>query len=148
MEGNKKVKIFNPRIGKYKVSVTIGPNYATKRKEAAAGQLELMKIVGQPQASLISHVFARNQDWDGADEVSRILAATVPPELLQSEIGDDIPPQVSAFINGLKQQLQQACAAEPAAAAGGGREADRVRPDAARRISRTSRRRWRTWRLS
>lgn len=56
--------------GRYDIVVTTGPAHATARKEAAAGMLEMAKIVEPPfRVPLITRV-AKAQDWHDADALS------------------------------------------------------------------------------
>lgn len=67
--------------GRFDIRVSIGPNYATKRFEAAANMLDLLKAFPQA-APLISDLIVKNMDWPGADEIAKRLKATVPPNIL------------------------------------------------------------------
>lgn len=109
----KTMKLFNPKFGKYGVTVTIGPSYATKRIEASENMMSFMKALPQT-AALVVDLFAKNQDWPGADEIATRLAKTIPPQLMTPDL-KDVPPQVQAAMQGqenaikeLTQHLQQA----------------------------------------
>lgn len=101
-----KLQMFNPKIGRYKVTVTIGPSYATKRIEAAESQLDFMRVIGPEGASKIMDLVAKNSDWEGADQIAARLAKGLPPNLLTPD-REDMSPQTQALIQGLQQQLQQ-----------------------------------------
>ena len=101
----KKIKIFNPKLGTYGVTVTIGPSYATKRIESSERMMEFAKAMPQT-ASLIADLIAKNQDWEGADEMARRLAKAVPPQLMTPDV-KDIPPQVQAVLQNQQNQIQQ-----------------------------------------
>jgi len=95
-------KIYNLNVGKYDVAVSTGPGYATRRQEAVEnmGLLiqtspELWKIVGD--------LLVKNMDWPGAQEMSKRLRATVPPEILEAGEGAEDTPRVAA----LKKQLEE-----------------------------------------
>ncbi len=100
-----KIKTFNPKVGRYQVTVTIGPSYATKRTEAAQSQLDFIRAVPNV-GPLIADIVAKNSDWDGAEEIAGRIARTQDPKLLQPS-RDDMTPQVQAMIQGLQGQLQQ-----------------------------------------
>lgn len=100
-----RVKVFNPKIGRYSVTVTIGPSYATKRVEAVESQIELIKAVPQI-GPMIADIIAKNSDWDGADEIATRLAKALPPNMITPAQGD-MSPQVQALVSGLQQQVQQ-----------------------------------------
>jgi hypothetical protein len=115
-ETGKTMKLFNPKFGKYGVTVTIGPSYATKRIEASENMMAFMKALPQT-AALVADLFAANQDWPGAEQIAARLAKTVPPQLLAPDI-KDMSPQTQALLSSmdgqikeLTQQLQQAMVA-------------------------------------
>jgi hypothetical protein len=101
-----KMPIFNPTIGKYGVTVTIGPSFATKRIEAAESMLEFAKVLG-PGAHIIMDLIAKNMDWDGSEEIASRLAKAVPAQLMTPD-QKDIPPQMQAYLQSLEAQLKQA----------------------------------------
>jgi len=98
-------RLFNPKLGKYDVAITIGPNFATKRAEAADSMLGFMKAVPQ-SAGLIGDLIAKNMDWPGAEEISTRLTSMLPPNLLDKSM-DNLPPEARGIVNNLTQQLQQ-----------------------------------------
>ncbi len=101
----RRLKIYNPTYGKYGVTVTIGPSFATKRIEASESMMDFAKAL--PQAAMsIADLIAKNQDWPGAEEIAARLAALLPPQLLQQTM-KDVPPQVQAYINSLQGMLRQ-----------------------------------------
>lgn len=100
----KKRKTFNPSAGKYGVQITIGPSYATRRIEASESMMDFAKAMPNV-ATLIADLIAKNQDWEGAEEMAARLAKAVPPNLLTPD-QKDIPPQIQALIQSLEQQLK------------------------------------------
>lgn len=100
-----KLKIFNPKMGRYQVTVTIGPSYATKRIEAQESLLDFMKAVPQA-APLIMDLVAKNSDWEGAEQIATRLAKALPPNLLTPD-REDMSPQTQALITGLQNQAKQ-----------------------------------------
>jgi hypothetical protein len=97
--------LYNPKVGDYEVAVTIGPNFATKRAEAAESMLSFMQAV--PQAGpVIGDLIAKNMDWPGAEEIAARLAAALPPNLQKMSIGK-FPPEAQALIQSLTGQLEQ-----------------------------------------
>lgn len=109
----KTMKMFNPTFGKYGVTVTIGPSYATKRIEASENMMNFVKALPQTGA-LIADLVAANQDWPGAEQIAARLAKTLPPGMLAPEM-KDVPPQIQALlgqqdmqVKKLTQELQQA----------------------------------------
>lgn len=117
-------RIYNPKVGKYGVAITIGPSFATKRAEAADSMLQFMKVVPQ-SAPLISDLIAKNMDWPGAQEIAARLETTLPPAM-QEKAMEDLPQEARGVVMNLKQQLQQAQEQlKHAAAMLGDKEADR-----------------------
>jgi Skp family chaperone for outer membrane proteins len=98
-------KMFNPTFGKYGVTVTIGPSYATKRIEASENMMAFMKALPQT-AALVADLFAAEQDWPGAEKIAARLAKTVPPQLMQPDM-KDVPPQIAALLQGLESNVKQ-----------------------------------------
>jgi hypothetical protein len=78
---------------KFSVTVDIGPSYSTRRIESAQEIGEFMKALPPQQAMLISDIYARNQEWEGHEEIADRLKATVPPQIIQaSQKGPDGQP--------------------------------------------------------
>ena len=105
-EGIEIEKIYNPGVGQYDVMVSTGPSYMTKRQEAldSMGQLlqgnpELWKVAGD--------LFVKNMDWPGAQEMSKRLAKTIDPKLMEE---GDKPPELQAAeqqIQAMGQEMEQ-----------------------------------------
>ena len=102
----KKMKVFNPTIGKFGVTVDIGPSYASKRIEASESMMDFVRAMPQT-AQLVADLIAKNQDWPGAEEMATRLAKAVPANLMGQDM-KDIPPQVQAAINNMQQELKAA----------------------------------------
>ena len=98
-------KVFNPSLGKYGVTVTVGPSYATKRIEAADQMMKFAQTLPE-KGALIAHLIAKYSDWPGSDEIYRILARALPANLLAPDVRD-LPPQLQAFVQSLTQQVAQ-----------------------------------------
>lgn len=104
-QGGKPMMIFNPNVGKYGVTVTIGPSFATKRIEASE---QMLDFVGKmPQiAPQVADLIAKNMDWPEADQFATRLAKTLPPNLLTPDMAD-VSPQVQALVQSQKQRIMQ-----------------------------------------
>lgn len=103
----KKLKIFNPTVGQYGVTVTIGPSYASKRIEAAESIMDFVRAIAPaaPQiAANIADLIAKNMDWPDAELISARIAKMLPPQLLAPDV-KDVPPQVQALLANLQRQL-------------------------------------------
>lgn len=95
-------RLYNPKIGEYAVTVTVGPNFATKRAEAADSMLAFMKAVPQ-SGPLIGDLIAKNMDWPGAEEIGSRLT---PPHLADKGL-EKLDPAARGIVATLTQQLQQ-----------------------------------------
>lgn len=104
-EDGKTLKVFNPRLGQYGVTVTIGPSYASKRIEASESMMAFARALPNT-AQLIADLIAKNQDWPGADEMARRLAKAVPAQYLTPD-QKDVPPQVQAVMQHMEEQIKQ-----------------------------------------
>lgn len=91
-------KIYNIGVGEYDVCVTTGPSYMTKRQEALEGMTTTLQTVPDLW-KVFGDLVVKNMDWPGAQEISKRLAKTIDPKLLQGE--DESPEMQSA-----QQQLQ------------------------------------------
>ena len=92
--------------GKYDVRVNIGPNYKTKRAEAAASMVELAQVFPQI-VQVAGDLVAKNLDWPGADDIAERLKKLLPPGIAEQ---DDMPPeqqQAMAQQAQMQEQIQQ-----------------------------------------
>jgi len=97
-------KIYDVGLGRYDVTVSVGPSYQTKRQEAASSLLEFMKVY-PAAAPIIGDLVARNMDWVDSDVVADRLMKTLPPGVLDAE---DTDPKAQLQVAQAKlQQLEQ-----------------------------------------
>lgn len=98
-------RLFNPTIGKYDVTVTVGPSYNTKRMEAAESMTAMTQ--GNPALfPIIGDLMIKAMDWPMADEIAKRLKAMLPPEIKQldqAEEGGESPEVLM-----VKQMTEQA----------------------------------------
>lgn len=99
MQGIK--KIYDIGVGRYNVTVNVGPSYQTKRQESAASMLQLVQSYPN-LIPLAGDLIVRNMDWAGADAIADRLKKMLPPQLQE---GDQSDPEVQN--NMLRSQLQQ-----------------------------------------
>ena len=90
-------------VGKYDVTVSSGPSYTTRRQEAAAEMMELVRVYPQV-APLIGDLLAKKLDWPGADEIAERLKRMVPAQALGEDGG--LPPQLKEFIQKGQQMIE------------------------------------------
>lgn len=98
--------IYNLGVGKYDVTVTVGPSYNTKRAEAAEAMVEMLK--SQPQLiGIIGDLMFKSFDWPMADKIAERLKKVMPPQLQdEPEGGQPIPPEAQAKIAQMSQVVQ------------------------------------------
>jgi hypothetical protein len=98
---------YNLSAGKYDVTVSTGPSYATKRQEAFAMLTEFAR--SWPQLFQIAgDIVFRNSDIPGADELADRIRKTLPPQLAADDEGSQqLPPQAQAQLQALATQNQQ-----------------------------------------
>lgn len=99
MQGIK--KIYDLGVGRYDVTVSVGPSYQSKRQEAVSSLLAFMQAV-PAAAPFIADLVARNSDWPSAKEIADRLKKMLPPQLQDQ---DDQDPE--AQMQRVQAQLQQ-----------------------------------------
>ena len=97
-----KLTNYSFETGKYDVSVSTGPSYASKRQESLDALLKLVQ--SYPAATQFAgDLILKNMDFQGADEIAERLLRSIPPEIVGND--EEIPPQVQAQIQQLTAQL-------------------------------------------
>lgn len=77
--------------GIYDIEIRTGPSYATQRQEASTQLIQIAQF--NPEVfKMVAHIYFRNADFDGAEEASEILKATLPPGLIKPQPGEPPPP--------------------------------------------------------
>ena len=101
--------IYNPGVGKYDVSITVGPSYNTKRQEAVATFVEMAKGAADPaSAAILRYLVMRNSDTAGAEEAAKLLRTMLPPPALQAlESKQPMPPEAMAVVQQAQGQMMQ-----------------------------------------
>lgn len=135
-------KIYNPNVGKYDVTVSVGPSYASKRQEAAEGMVQLVNT--NPELwKVIGDLLVRNLDWPGAEEMAERIKKAMPPEITKDDEGEGEEPVINtpqgplpisqagaAFAQMLQQMEQMGAALEQADMIGKQAEARRLEIEA------------------
>lgn len=67
-------RIYSFGIGKYDLTVSVGPSFTTRREEAAFQMTELIRAY-PAAAPVLGDLLAKNLDWPGADEIAERLKA-------------------------------------------------------------------------
>ena len=101
--------IYNLGVGTYDVTVATGPSYSTGRQEAATILTDLANSAKDPaSAAVMRYLAIKNSDFHGAEEMTRMLKAMLPPQVLSAEETDEpIPPAALAKIAQLTQTADQ-----------------------------------------
>lgn len=95
-------KAIDVTAGRYDVTVSSGPSYQSKREEASASMVELLRVY--PQAmNVMGDLLLRSMDWPGAQEMADRLKKLLPPQILSD---DQTDPKIQLMK--AQQQLQQA----------------------------------------
>lgn len=99
-------------VGKYDVRVSVGPNYTTRRQEAAESMMEFIKAF-PAAAPVTGDLIAENMDWPGADQFAERLKKMLPPGMAKPDENDQqamqaIQQQMAQQQEG--QQMQRAAA--------------------------------------
>jgi hypothetical protein len=104
----KLMKIFNPTMGRYGVTVTIGPSYATKRIEAAESMMDFIRAI-PTVAPAVADLVANEMDWPGGHQFATRLAKVVAQQFPGTLTPDmkDVPPQVVAQLQAMDAQVKQ-----------------------------------------
>jgi hypothetical protein len=103
-QAGKVIKLFNPSIGRYDVSVSVGPAYNTRRMESADMMVEMTR--GNPELfPVIGDLMVQAMDWPMADLIAKRLKAMAPPQIQQ--IGEEDEGGESPEVAMVKQQAEQ-----------------------------------------
>jgi hypothetical protein len=88
--------VVNLEQGTYSVRVETGPSFTTKRQEAAASMMQFMQAMPQT-AAIVADLFAKYQDWPGADRIAERLERALPPgidpKIDEQRMQEQGPPQ-------------------------------------------------------
>lgn len=103
-------RIYNLGVGKYDVTVTVGPGYTTSRQEAATVMTDLANSAKDPaSAAIMRYAAVKNSDFHGSEEITGMLKSLLPPQVLAAVEGQpQVPPQVEAHVKQLEQMVQAA----------------------------------------
>lgn len=101
----KTLVIFNPNVGTYGVTVTVGPSYATKRIESSEQMMRFVSAMPET-GKLVADLIAKNQDWPEAEQFALRLAKTIPPNIMAPPM-EDVDPQIQAMIQSMQMQIKQ-----------------------------------------
>lgn len=98
-------KIYDIGVGRYDVAVSVGPSYQSKRQEAVATQMEIVKA--DPQAMpIIGDILFSNMDIPGAQEISKRWKKMLPPQLQDADDPEGQIQQLKAQHGQMQQELE------------------------------------------
>lgn len=100
-------KLYDIGLGRYDVTVSIGPSFQTRRQEAVQSIMAL--VTAYPQAmSFVGDLLVRNMDWPYAKEIADRFKKMLPPQL-QEDTTDPTAKlnQLQAGLANLQQHNQQ-----------------------------------------
>ena len=100
-------RIYQWGTGRYDVTVSVGASYTTRRQEAAAWQLDLMKVLPPQMAAAMAPIAVRNIDGPGNTEIAKRLNKTLPPNLQGEKEKSPIPPEAKQMIEQAQQMVEQ-----------------------------------------
>lgn len=107
MRGNA-LASFNPMVGKYDVTVTVGPAFGSRRQEAVLAMQEM--IGGNPQLfTMLGDEFVKMMDIPGAEKIAKRLSTMLPPQVQEMEAAEN--QKDGAPSPEVQQVIQQAQAA-------------------------------------
>lgn len=100
-------KIYNPSVGKYDVTVTVGPSFSTKRQEAASNMTQLAQAY-PPIMEKAGDIIFGVMDGPGFDRIAERLKKTLPPAL-QDDGKNESPEVMQArqMLEAGQQAIQQ-----------------------------------------
>lgn len=99
-------KIYQLGIGRYNITLSVGPGYQGRRQEAVAAMLQLVSAAPQ-MIPIIGDLMVGEMDWPVASQIAARLKKTLPPALQDENDQDQIPPQVKAELAQAKQLIKQ-----------------------------------------
>ncbi len=104
-------EIYNPSVGRYDVTVAVGPSYGTKRQEAFQALSEISSR--NPQMMQVAgDLIMKAADFPMADQIAERLEKTLPPGLADPKDGEQpIPPEAMQKMQQQEQQIQEMGAA-------------------------------------
>lgn len=102
-------RIYNLNVGRYDVTVSVGPSYSTSRQEAATVMTDLANTAKDPiSAAILRYGAIKNSDFSGSEELVEMLKKTLPPQVLAGDKdAPQIPPQLQQQMQMMQDGLQK-----------------------------------------
>jgi len=105
LQGKVIERIYNPGVGKYDVTVTVGPAYGTKRQEAAEFITQIVQS-SPDMMPIIGDLMFKSLDMPFAQDIAERLKKMMPPQLQDQE--DEGAPQIPPQVQMQMQQMSEA----------------------------------------
>lgn len=77
-------ELYNLTVGKYDVTVSTGPSFATQREETRETLIQIMREV-PGSAAVLGDIVMEQMDFPGADKVAKRLKLFLPPQVQAAE---------------------------------------------------------------
>lgn len=106
-------KLNDITVGKYDVTVDMGPGYQTRRKESAESMGMFIGALPQEGAK-ISDLYVKAQDWPDSDIIADRLRKFLPPEIVGPDPDEEMTPEKEAAMQAQAEQAQQQAAQQQA----------------------------------
>ena len=105
-ETGEPITVHDLSMGKYDTVVTVGPNFTTRRQEAAETYQGLLQ--GSPELmTIIGDLVFKSMDLPYAEDISDRMKTMLPPQIQESlNEGQDIPPEVRQMMAQAQQAMQ------------------------------------------
>ena len=105
-ETGEPITVHDLAMGKYDTTVTVGPNFTTRRQEAAETYQQLLQ--GQPDLMpIIGDLIFKSMDLPYAEDIADRMKAMLPPQIQQMLNEDEqVPPEVQAMMGQAQQAMQ------------------------------------------
>lgn len=106
IEAGKIKKIYDIGVGRYDVTVSVGPSYQTKREAQAA---QIMQLIGAyPELMHVcGDILISDLDFEQAKEIAERVKRTIPPNILGEDDGQDPQESLARKDAELQQLMQQ-----------------------------------------
>jgi hypothetical protein len=107
VDQQQKNRYFPIDVGRYDVSVDVGPSYTTQRQEASQRMIELLQAFPSA-APFVGDLVAKNLDFADADEIAKRLKMMLPPAILSGESPaiQNLLQTKDMEMQGMQQQMQ------------------------------------------
>ena len=98
--------------GEFRVVLQSGTTYATRREEEAKASIEMMANIPPAMQAAVAPGVIQAQDWPGAQRMANAMIATLPPNIqqfyMEDEIksGEGLSPRAHALLTQATNQIQ------------------------------------------